>query len=160
AAPLPKSQPYHPVLRERAIRSIQELYWEQGYNDVQVDISTRRNVQAGALDVIVQIAEGRQSVIREIAVEGNQNTSENLIRTQLEVKSGDILNLQKLSNSRRNLYNTGAYSVVEIGREEVTPGSVRLTVKVRELQPFQVRYGGFYDTERGPGGIVDITNRN
>jgi len=37
---------------------------------------------------------------------------------------------------------------------------VRLIARVRELQPWQVRYGGFYDTERGPGGVVDFSNRN
>jgi outer membrane protein assembly factor BamA len=83
-----------------------------------------------------------------------------------------------MGNSRRNLYNTGAYSLVEIVREDVdaAPGEqtrarqadaggepprlVRLRVRVREVQPFEVRYGGFFDTERGPGGIVDLSNRN
>jgi outer membrane protein assembly factor BamA len=100
-----------------------------------------------------------------------------MIRTQLEVEPGGVLDLQKLGNSRRNLYNTGAYSLVEIVREEVdgTPGEqtrarqtetgseqkrVRLHVRVREVQPFEVRYGGFFDTERGPGGIIDLSNRN
>src|SRR5205085_6846529 len=34
------------------------------------------------------------------------------------------------------------------------------TVRVQEVQPFEFRYGGFYDTERGPGVIADLTNRN
>ena len=182
AVPLPKGEPYRPVLRERSLRKIQELYWELGYNDMESTIATRRSKEAGTLDAIVTITENAQGVIRDIVVEGNENTSDNLIRTQLEVKPGDILNLKKLANSRRNLYHTGAYSMVEITRTEITPETsfqsadqssappsalprafqkpVRLTVKVRELQPFQIRYGGFYDTERGPGALVDITNRN
>ena len=31
---------------------------------------------------------------------------------------------------------------------------------VREVQPFQLRYGAFYDTERHVGGIFDISNHN
>ena len=81
-----------------------------------------------------------------------------------------------MGNSRRNLYNTGAYSLVEIVREEVDGAAgaqtrarqsngadqklVRLRVRVRAVQPFEVRYGGYFDTERGPGGIVDVSNRN
>jgi outer membrane protein assembly factor BamA len=99
------------------------------------------------------------------------------------LKAGDPLDLQKLSESRRNLYNTGAYTIVDIAREEIgapaqadakaeegnrsradgpAPAEkpVRLTVKVREVQPFNVRYGASFDTERGPGVIVDIENRN
>ena len=37
---------------------------------------------------------------------------------------------------------------------------VRLNVSVREVQPFQLRYGASYDTERGLGGIVDLSNHN
>jgi outer membrane protein assembly complex protein YaeT len=181
AVPLPKGEAYRPVLRERSQQKIQELYWEQGFNDMESTISTRRSKEAGTLDALINITENSQSVVREIAVEGNKNTSEKLVRSQLEVKPGDILNLQKLSASRRNLYHTGAYSIVEITRVEISPEAtgqsadqrqpqsatgrppqkpVRLVVKVRELQPFQIRYGGYYDTERGPGGIFEVTNRN
>jgi outer membrane protein assembly factor BamA len=182
-APLPKGQAYRPILRERSLQAVQELYWEQGYNDVDVEISTQRNKQAGTIDVVVNIAENRKSVVAEIVIEGNQKTSNNLIGTQLVVKAGEALNLQKLNESRRNLYNTGAYSVVEIAREEIGEPSqplrtaaeaarsrtaaanqedkrVRLTVKVREVQPFQVRYGASFDTERGPGVIADFENHN
>jgi len=65
------------------------------------------------------------------------------------------------------LYHTAAYSLVEITQEGVEAESnaagrkpVRLRVRVREVQPFQLRYGAFYDTERGPGLIADLTNRN
>ena len=37
---------------------------------------------------------------------------------------------------------------------------VEMVVSVRENKPFQFRYGGFYDTERGLGAIGDFTNRN
>ncbi|MGH9163614.1 MAG: translocation/assembly module TamB domain-containing protein, partial [Vicinamibacteraceae bacterium] len=37
---------------------------------------------------------------------------------------------------------------------------VRVDVSVREVQPFQVRYGASFDTERGPGVILDVSNHN
>ena len=175
AVPLPKGEAYRPVLRERAIEKVRDLYWEQGYNDMEVELSTRRRKDAGELDAIVKITENRQSIAREIIVEGNDKTSQKLVLSQIEVKPDDVLNLQKLSNSRRNLYHIGAYSLVDIVREEITPDAagqsadrtgttqqkaVRLRVKVREVQPYELRYGAFFDTERGPGVIADITNRN
>src|SRR5690606_9204058 len=107
-----------------------------------------------------------RSVAGEIDVRGNRTTSEAMIRGQLEIRPGDPLDLRKLAASRRNLYNTGAYSSVEIVREPAEtaqPGAdklVNLRVVLREVQPFELRYGGFYDTERGPGIIADLTNRN
>ena len=90
------------------------------------------------------------------------------------------LNLSALARSRRNLYDTGAFSIVDITREELEGDApappdgantsdpeqgeeqkpVRLNVSVREVQPFQLRYGASYDTERGLGGIFDISNHN
>jgi outer membrane protein assembly factor BamA len=35
-----------------------------------------------------------------------------------------------------------------------------MQVRVREVKPFQVRYGLFFDTERGPGVIGDFINHN
>ena len=37
---------------------------------------------------------------------------------------------------------------------------VEINVAVREVQPIQIRYGASYDTERGVGGIFDISNHN
>ena len=35
-----------------------------------------------------------------------------------------------------------------------------LNVVVREVQPLQLRYGASYDTERGIGGILDVSHHN
>lgn len=166
AAPLPKGETYRPVLRDHALERIREIYWERGYNDVEVQAVLERGAATGAVNVVFRIAERARSVVAEIDVRGNRTTSGQMIRGQLEVRPGDPLDLRRIAASRRNLYNTGAYSSVEIVREPVETAQagadkpVNLRVIVREVQPFEFRYGGFYDTERGPGVIADITNRN
>jgi outer membrane protein assembly factor BamA len=100
-----------------------------------------------------------------------------LVREQLEIQAEQPLDISALARSRRNLYDTGAFSIVDITREEIGSGRVsdlqengngraadqkplRLTVSVREVQPIQLRYGASYDTERGLGGILDVANHN
>lgn len=173
--PLPEGEAYRPVLNQNAVQRLRTLYWDKGYNDVEIEPQIVKT--AGRVDFTFRITEHRQSVVRDIVIEGRESTSESLVRTQLELAPGDILDLAKLAESRRNLYNTGAYSLIDITREEITTEGgeqvrsrqtaeatgekpVRLRVRVREVQPYELRYGGFFDTERGPGGIVDIANRN
>ncbi len=160
---------YKPVLRENALARLKDLYWRGGYNEVEAEFATARNREAGLLDITVNVKENQRSVVREIVVEGNDKTSETLIRTQIELAVGEPLNLQRLGNSRRNLYRTGAFSVIDVVNErigEAPAGTAsgerptRLRVKVREIQPFEFKYGGFFDTERGPGVIADLSNRN
>ena len=122
----------------------------------------------GEVDIDFHIAENSRGVVSEIAIEGNRHTSEGLIRSQVQLRAGDPVNLQKISESRRKLYNTGAFATVEITREDLAPAgavpgddsAIRLHVKVEEVQPLELSYGAYYDTERGPGGMAEITNRN
>ncbi len=163
--PLPEGAEYRPVLRDNSLLRLREAYWERGYNDVEIQAELQRTPAESRIDLRFRITENAQAIAREVVVEGNRDTSENLIRTQLAIRPGDPVNLEKLGDSRRKLYNTGAFSMVEIAREELPATDaktqpVRLVVRVQEVQPFEVKYGGFFDTERGPGGIVDFSNRN
>src|SRR5690606_33067397 len=35
-----------------------------------------------------------------------------------------------------------------------------VSLRLREVQPFQFNYGGAFDSENGAGGIIDFRNRN
>ena len=79
----------------------------------------RSTATAGQVDVAFTVVEGRQSVIAEIAVEGTEKTSEHLVREQVELSPSQPLDLGALAQSRRNLYDTGAFSIVDITREDL-----------------------------------------
>lgn len=164
---------YRPDVREAIIDLLQEYYWQHGYTDVEVTYLLARYPEAGLADLVLNLNEGRQRVVSEINIAGTEVTSPSLVRGELKLEPGDPLNLEKLARSRANLYDTGAFWQVDIqhrpiGRagarapatDESGPLPVRLAVNVSEIQPFSLRYGGLYDTERGPGGIVDFANRN
>ncbi|MBL8216367.1 MAG: translocation/assembly module TamB domain-containing protein, partial [Bryobacterales bacterium] len=163
--PIPVGEIYRPALQENVVQRLRDHYADAGYINMDADFALNRLETPGQMELVVKIEEGKQQMVREVTVEGRQNTSENLVRTQVTLKEGEPLSLKKLGESRRNLYNTGAFSLVEIEREAVDGGDertlpMRLTVRVREIQPFQFRYGAFFDTERGPGIIADFSNRN
>jgi outer membrane protein insertion porin family len=176
-SPLTSGAPFQPSSAEQSLDRIRHAYWQRGYNTVRSDYELRLDEAAGRVDVTFTVEEGPQSVIADIAVEGHQVTSERLVREQIELETSEPLDLSLLARSRRNLYDTGAFSIVDITREELSgdvPAAVdaavdarateqvpvRLNVSVREVQPFQVRYGASYDTERGVGGILEVSNRN
>jgi outer membrane protein assembly complex protein YaeT len=165
--PLKPGNPYLPRLRQQSVDKLEEVYQARAYNEADFEYSISRDSAAAAIHVAFQITENQQSVVREIVVSGNDRTSENMVRTQVELKPGDLLTFSALTQSRRNLYSTGAFSLVYVEREEMPAAGLkpnqkgmRVAVRVNEIQPFRLQYGGFFDTERGPGGIVDFSNRN
>ena len=152
----------------KARQALQELYRKTGYNDATVQFTQVRDASRKVMDVNFNIQEGRQRIVQEILVEGNDKTSKGLIRSQLALEPGDILNDEKMSQARTNLYDSGAYAFVdlEVTALDPSPGlkpnqvPVRLVARVREVQPWELKYGGYIDTERGPGVITDFSNRN
>lgn len=152
----------------KAQQTLEETYRKTGYHDVVILYRTIKDSSKKLVDVVFDIQEGLQRIVKEIQVEGNQRTSAGLVRSQLALESGDILSDEKLSQARLNLYDAGAYSFVDIEVIALDASTqlksnqvpVRLVTRVREIQPWQLKYGGFFDTQRGPGAIVDFSNRN
>lgn len=178
AIPLRTGDPFLPAVAERSLDLLRQLYWRRGYNEVRLRYALEADRDRGAALVHLEIEEGPRSVVAEIQVEGTERTSEGLVRSELQIDPDGVLDLGELGRSRRSLYATGAYSIVELTREVIAepadataaPGNgqdgptadrqVTVTATVREVQPFQIRYGASFDTERGLGGVFDFTNYN
>jgi outer membrane protein assembly complex protein YaeT len=164
--PIAVGESFVPAAAENALTKIRDLYWTTGYNDVRLDYELVVHSGAGEVDVAFAIVEGRQSVIADISIAGNDRVSDHLVREQIQLSPAEPLDLNALARSRRSLYGTGAFSLVDITRREIegapadSPNEVHLDVDVREVPPFQLRYGASYDTERGVGVILDASNRN
>ena len=176
--PVRVGDPFLPFAAENALEHIRDRYWRLGYNDVHTDYELVLDRTAGRVDVRFDVTEGAQSVVAGITITGNDKTSDRLVREQMELTPQQPLDLAALARSRRNLYDTAAFSIVDVKREELVASSspsgadaangntsqaqkpIRLNVSVREVQPIQIRYGASYDTERGIGGIFDISNHN
>src|SRR6185369_5728366 len=99
AVPLPAGDGYRPILRENAIQRLREAYWARGYKDMETAVELQRDPERAVVNMQFRIVENGRGVVEEVTVEGNRKTSENMIRTQLEVKAGDPVNLQKIANS-------------------------------------------------------------
>lgn len=160
-------RPYEPRFLDEALENIEEAYWERGYNDVLVEFRLTRVQEDPRVDVEFVLTENKQDVVRAIEVAGNRNVGEKLIERRLLAEEGKPLLNEESDKSRRRLYDTGAFALVDLESEsmpgiESAPGvdAVKLTATVREVSPFKLRYGAFFDTERGPGFIADFENRN
>ena len=158
---------YTPEYLDEALRNIEDLYWSKGFNEVLVNFVLTRDRDAARVDIEFEIKENRQDIVSEIAVTGNQHVNDKLIRRRLVSEPGELLLTENNDLSRKRLYDTGAFSLVDLETDLIegatsAPGvnPLRLTAHVREVSPYRLRYGAFFDTDRGPGVIADLENRN
>jgi len=159
---------YNPDSLRESIKEIENLYHGKGYNDVSATYRVLQDSQNAKANVTFQITERRQWVIRDIAVEGNQSTSQIFVSRQLDFRVGDPLDYEKINETRRRLYATGAYTTVDFQMEEL-PGAVaassgqknmRVRLQLHETQPYRLQYGLFFDTDRGIGGLLETQHMN
>ncbi len=150
-----------------ALERIDRFYHSRGYNDATFDYETLLDDSTGLAEVRFRIEERRRTVIQSIVVQGNERTPTSFVRKQLSISEGEILDPEAIARSRRALYDTGVFTLVDFDTQPadaVSPAGntkrVDITVKLREVKPYRFRYGGFYDTDRGAGFTGDISNRN
>jgi outer membrane protein assembly complex protein YaeT len=173
--PVNPSDPYQPAAAENALQHIRDLYWTRGYNDVRPTYQLTIDRIGGRVGVAFNINEGRQSIVTGVRIAGNDKTTDHLVREELMITPAEPLNLTLLSRSRKNLYDSGAFSVVDLSRDTVVESTdkslvgaisgpaqkpVQVDVSVREVQPYQLRYGASYDTEGKLGGVFDASAHN
>ena len=66
------------------------------------------------VDLVFDIREGPQTIVDHIIVVGNRRTDEELIRREIQLRSGAPLGLQDLIESRRRLTSLGLFRRVSI----------------------------------------------
>src|SRR4029453_5966238 len=108
--------PYRPAAAEASLTKLGELYWSKGYNEARSEYQVAVDRPQGVLDLHFNIEEGKRSVVAEIDVNGAQETTPHLVSSELEIQTGEPLDLSALSRSRKNLYSTRAFALVDITR--------------------------------------------
>ncbi|HZN11468.1 MAG TPA: translocation/assembly module TamB domain-containing protein, partial [Blastocatellia bacterium] len=110
-----------------------------------------------------RVSEGARSRVAEVAVTGLTKTREESLRRLLDLKDGEVLTPEKIRNTQRTLYATGAFREVNVRAEPVGGEDETLrkvTIQVTEAKPFLFVYGLGYSTDRGPSGLIEVTDTN
>jgi outer membrane protein assembly complex protein YaeT len=163
---------------DRAVQALTSVYRVDGFNAVRVTLTSQATRASGLVALTVSVDEGRQQVLRDIAVEGARRTNPALVSRELHLDVGQPVDLTVWAQARRRLYDTSVFRQVDIQLVPIGEGPagspppaeqpVRARVTLDEWPPLKVRYGFELDDERKPaseavlrpGVAVDATYRN
>lgn len=134
-------QPFNASLLDTDIYTIKVKYFERGYLGVAVVDSVKTDGQN--VDVFYYIQPGTQIHVERIDISGNVSVSEGVIRKEITFKPGEVCRLGKLTETQRNLFETGLFSVVDINPENLDPleRTVTISIHVRERKPAYIEVG-------------------
>jgi outer membrane protein insertion porin family len=167
---------------DAARERLERMYAGDGFNSAQIEVNTVPDPASGTVDVSVAVLEGLQQVLREVTLQGDTRTDEDVVRRALRLRIGQAVNLGAWAQARKRLYDTNVFRQVDIEPVAIDATSVdlnagiqpvRAVVRVVEYPLWRLRYGAQFTDELsevpGPDGdnrlqslgvVADLQNQN
>lgn len=142
------------------ITRITDMYGAKGYAFADVVPNVTPDNNARTATITLNVKEGEMMRIREIRVNGNDKTRDNVIRRELRLDEQDVIDTLALKRSFQRLNNLNFFETVEILPQQVDVDKVDLNVKVKEKPTGQFSIGGGFSTLDKLVAIADITEGN
>ncbi|HET7909952.1 MAG TPA: outer membrane protein assembly factor BamA, partial [Nitrospira sp.] len=142
------------------ITRLTDLYGSKGYAFADVVPNVNPNPEERTATIILNIKEGEMMRIRQININGNDKTKDNVIRRELRVDEQDVIDTPSLKRSFQRLNNLNFFETVEILPQQVDADKVDLNVRVKEKPTGQFSIGGGFSTLDKLVAIADITEGN
>jgi outer membrane protein insertion porin family len=151
---------YSPKQIREDSKKIADAYGSGGYVDLQV---TPQGIPAGEgrIDVHYAIQEGGPSFVQRINIVGNTRTKDKVIRREILIAPGDILNSVRVENTKKRLDNLGYFEKVETFPEDTgVAGRKDLTIQVQEKRTGSLNFGAGFSTIDQLVGFVEMSQGN
>jgi outer membrane protein insertion porin family len=142
------------------ITRITDLYGSKGYAFAEVVPNVNQDAEERTASIILNIKEGEMMRIRQININGNDKTKDNVIRREIRVDEQDVIDTPSLKRSFQRLNNLNFFETVEILPQQVETDKVDLNVRVKEKPTGQFSIGGGFSTLDKLVAIADITEGN
>lgn len=148
-------------LLRKGVGRITDLYADQGYAYANVVPLTRVDDAAKAIDIALEIEQGRQVTVERINVSGNAKTRDKVIRREMKVVEGELYNASAIKRSKARINNLGFFEAVDISTVPGTsPANVDLDVNVKERSTGTFSVGAGYSSVDGFIAQGSITQEN
>lgn len=124
--------------------SIQTLYRDAGYANVEAPPQTQLFPKTEEVDVIVPIRRGELVRFGRIEIRGNTKTRDKVIRREMEIHEGELFSETRLENSRRRISQLGYFERVDLSSEQSDDGKhihVNMEVTEKPTGTFQIGAG-------------------
>lgn len=145
---------------DRTARQIREYFGSRGYIDTEVD-SRLLATDEGEIDIEFQVHEGELARVRDIRIEGNRVTKDEVIRRELVTYPGEKYNEKKVRTSESRLRNLGYFERVASYNEKTSrSGLYDLVYKVSEQQMGRMSVGASFSSIDKLVGFFEISHGN
>ena len=133
-----KGDPYDMVTMQKRLTGggkqtdydVSKLYRDNGYLFFQV-VPVELNIDGDSVDVEMRVSEGKQATLNNIIINGNDLTSEKVVRRQIYTRPGALFSQTNFERSIREIASLGQFDPEAISQEggySIVPNQLNNTV--------------------------------
>jgi len=151
---------YGAATMRQDVNNLTELYGSKGYVNADVRPLVEIDDEDHTVRVTYRIEKGAKYYVGKIEVQGNVKTRDKVIRRELGLAEGDVMNTLALKAAKERLSRLGYFSQVDI---ETKPGEDHfedILVNVEEQPTGSLMFGGGYSTQEAFGAMVQLQEKN
>ncbi len=159
--PLEKGETLRRKPMQTRIDLFEEAYRRRGYIYAYIN-PQYIEVEGNVVNVNLQVYEGEQFRLGRLEFKGNNVTKDKVLRREVFLDEGDILDMETFKASMYKLGQLGYFKVTENPDLKVNPESktVDITVKGQEEGKNDIQFGGGYSEAYGFFGQLMFSTRN
>lgn len=141
--------------------AVRDYYNQRGFSATRVEVRQRVREEGNLLDLEFVIREGRIARIRDVEIRGNSVTKDHVLRRELTVYPGDVLNDVEL---RRSVSRMKSLGFMDYANSAVipteTPGVVDVAFDVKEGSSGNFTAGVGFSSIDDLIGFIEISQGN
>jgi outer membrane protein insertion porin family len=151
---------------QSATQNLRDYYGSRGYIDTLVTYQLQPRMETltttnPVVDLAMTVREGHLATIRAISFRGNTRTRDKVLRREITVFPGEIMNEVKLRNSERRLRNLGFFSSVNAVQEPTPdPSQYDAVFELEEQKTGQFMVGAGFSSIDNLIGFVELSQGN
>ncbi len=151
---------YGAAAMRKDVDNLTDLYGSKGYVNADVRPFVDVDDKDHTVSVAYRIEKGEKYYVGKIEIQGNVKTRDKVIRREVSLAEGDVMNTLVLKTAKERLSRLGYFSQVDI---ETKPGEDHLenvVVNVEEQPTGSLMLGGGFSTQEALGAVVQLQEKN
>jgi len=143
------------VKLNESLKRVQENYQDQGYILAKFD-----DVNISP-DGILKLSLN-PGYINKIVLSGNEKSKDFVILREMEIKEGQVVNINDIKSTYRNIYRLNYFEDVqpELKKVEGEDNKVDLLINLVEKKTGNMSFGAVYSTKDGLYGYINVKEKN
>ena len=146
---------------------LEDFYGSRGYIEISqgqaLRINKVPNVDTGTMDLEFVVGECEKSHVQKIDIHGNLKTKDKVLRRELAISPGDVMDMVRVKVSKQRLEGMGYFEKVDARPEPIdppTPGQKDLVINVTEQNTGNFTVGAGFSSVDSLVGYAEVSQSN